>query len=205
MTLLSYTLDSNKFKESNMSKSLVLALLASTLFAGSAHAQQAYVGATVAGGTLHYRAPGAPSAPEIDDHIVFGKLYGGYALNDVFAIEGGWGANQTARFAKSETGAPYDVSFKANVAYAAARATYRISEAWSVAGKLGAARHSQEQTRGDAAERHHAVRAMFGVGTSYDLTPHAALTLDLNHYGTVRTENTLHRMIKLEAGVRFSF
>lgn len=202
MKLLSYNLGSNKFKESTMSKSLVLALLASTLFAGSAHAQKAYVGATVAGGTLNYHAPGAP---DIDDHIVFGKLYTGYAFNDTFALEGGWGANQTARFAKSETGAPYDVSFKANVVYAAARATYRISDSWSVAGKLGAARHSQEQTRGDAAERRHAVRAMFGAGMSYDLTPNAALTLDLNHYGTVRTENTLHRMIKLEAGVRFSF
>ena len=46
---------------------------------------------------------------------------------------------------------------------------------------------------------------MFGLGTSYDLTPNAALTLELNHYGTVRTANTLHRMAKLEAGVRFNF
>lgn len=185
-----------------MSKSLAVALLASTLFAGNAHAQKAYVGASVAGNTLHYHAPGVP---EIDDRIVAGKLYAGYAFNDVIALEGGWSVNQTGRFAKSETGAPHDASFKANVAYAAARATYRISEAWSVAGKLGAARHSLELTRGATTERHHDVRAMFGVGTSYDLTPNAALTLDLNHYGTVRTKNTEYRVIKLEAGVRFSF
>jgi hypothetical protein len=185
-----------------MSKSLAVALLACTLFAGNAHAQKAYVGASVAGSTLHYHAPGVP---EIDDRIVAGKLYAGYAFNDVIALEGGWSVNQTGRFAKSETGAPHDASFKANVAYAAARATYRISEAWSVAGKLGAARHSLELTRGATTERHHDVRAMFGVGTSYDLTPNAALTLDLNHYGTVRTKNTEYRVIKLEAGVRFSF
>ena len=185
-----------------MSKSLVLTALAAVLFASSAHAQQAYVGATVAGSTLHYRTPGAS---EIDDHILFGKLYGGYAFNDSFALEGGWGANGKARFARSETGAPYDASFKANVVYAAARATWRLDDAWSVAAKLGAARLSQEQDRGNATERHHAVRAMFGVGTSYDLTPNAALTLDLTHYGTVRTANTLHRMAKLEAGIRLSF
>jgi hypothetical protein len=185
-----------------MYKSLIFALLASTLFAGSAHAQKVYVGATVAGSTLHYRTPGAPN---VDDKVVFGKLYGGYAFNDVLAIEGGWGANQTAKFAKGDTGESDDVSFKSNVAYAAVRATYRISEDWSVAGKLGAARHSQKLTMGSAGERDHEVRPMFGFGTSYDLTPNAALTLDLHHYGTMRTENTAHRMIKLEAGVRFSF
>lgn len=185
-----------------MSKSLVVALLVSTLCAGSVHAQSAYVGATVAANTLHYRAPGVPG---IDDRVVAGKLYAGYAFNDVLAIEGGWSINQTGRFAKSETGASHDASFKANVAYVAARATYRISEAWSVAGKVGAARHSLELGRGAITDSHYEVRPMFGVGASYDLTPHAALTLDLNHYGTVRTRNTEYRVVKLEAGVRFNF
>lgn len=191
-----------------MSKPLTLtaltALLAA-LFAPSAHAQQAYAGAAVAGGTLHYRAPGVAGAPEVDDHILFGRLYGGYAFNDTFALEGGWAATGTARYARAETGAPYDVSFKSNLVYAALRATYHVNEDWSVAAKLGAARHFQRQETGKVVERHHAARPMVGIGTSYNLTPNAALTLDLTHYGTVRTSNTLLRVVTLEAGVRFGF
>ena len=188
-----------------MSKSLLTIALAALLIAPSAQAQKAYVGATVSGGTLHYRAPGVAGAPEVDDHVGFGKLYGGYAFDDRFALEAGWAASQTARYARADTGAPYDVTFKSNLVYAALRATHRFSDTWSVAGKLGAARHFQEQHAGKGPERHHALRAMFGAGVSYDVTPNAALTLDFNHYGTVRTANTLHRVMKLEAGARFSF
>lgn len=182
----------------------VFPLVVATLFASSAHAQQAYVGAAFGGGTsLKYRT--APGAPTGEDMALFGKLYGGYAFNDTWALEGGFASYGKATFDKAETGAPYDTTLKTNLVYAAARASYRINDAWSVSGKLGAARHFQELDKGDTVTRHHEVRPMYGIGTAYALTPRAALTLELNDYGTVRTTDSKLIVRKVEAGARFSF
>ncbi len=187
-----------------MVKSLI-PLIFVTLFASSAHAQQAYLGAAYGGGTsLKYRT--APGAPTGEDLAQFGKLYGGYAFDDTWALEGGFAAYGKATFDKAETGAPYDATLKTNLVYLAARASYRINDAWSVSGKLGAARHNQELDKGGGdLRRHHEVRPMYGIGTAYDLTPRAALTLELNDYGTVRTADSKLIVRKLEAGARFSF
>lgn len=180
-------------------------LLFVTLFASSAHAQQAYVGAAFGNGSsLKYRT--APGAPTGEDMALFGKLYGGYAFDDTWALEGGFAAYGKATFDKADTGAPYDTTLKTNLVYVAARASYRINDAWSVSGKLGAARHNQELDKGDGAvRRHHEVRPMYGIGAAYNLTPRAALTLELNDYGTVRTADSKLIVRKLEAGAKFSF
>jgi OOP family OmpA-OmpF porin len=187
-----------------MSKSLVLTALCVALFAPSAHAQQAYAGAALgSNGTFRHQA--GPGKPQVDDHVLFGKLYGGYAFNDTFALEGGWATFGEAEFASTETGAPFDRSFKVNLVYAAVRASHRFNDAWSVSAKLGAARHFHRLDTGSEVRRAHDLRPMFGLGASYDLTPNAALTLEFNHYGTARTEDSTVRVRKLEAGVKFSF
>ncbi|MEW6020848.1 MAG: outer membrane beta-barrel protein [Pseudomonadota bacterium] len=186
-----------------MFKSLI-SLVVLTLFASSAHAQQAYAGAAFGGGTsLKYRT--APGAPTGEDLALFGKLYGGYAFDDTWALEGGFASYGKATFDKAETGAPYDTTLKTNLVYAAVRASYRLNDAWSFNGKLGAARHFQELDQGDTTTRHHEVRPMFGIGAAYNLTTRAALTLELNDYGTVRTPDSKLIVRKLEAGARFSF
>jgi OmpA-OmpF porin, OOP family len=184
-----------------MSKSLAFTALA--LLAASAHAQQAYVGATIAGARMEYQ--GAPDTARVEDKVLFGKLYGGYAFNETFALEGGWAAYGKAKFGKADTGAPYDASFDANLVYAALRGTYRFDERWSVSGKLGQAWHYQRDESGGALLRSHARRLMVGVGGAYDLTPNTALTLEFNDYGTVRTVGTERKVRKFEAGARFSF
>ncbi len=186
-----------------MLKSL-LPLVVASLFASSAHAQQAYVGAALGNGTsLKYRT--APGAPAGEDMTLFGRLYGGYAFDDTWALEGGFASYGKATFDKAETGAPYDTTLKTNLVYTAVRASYRVNDAWSFSGKLGAARHFQKLEQGGTATRHHEVRPMFGIGTAYDLTPRAALTLELNDYGTIRTADSKLIVRKLEAGARFSF
>lgn len=187
-----------------MSKFLACAALAVLMSVSSAHAQQAYAGAAVAGGgTMQYRI--APDAPKVDEHVLFGRLYGGYAFSDSFALEGGWAGFENTDFAKADTGAPFDAKLKVNLLYVAARASYRFNDAWSVAGKLGAARLSQAFDTGGVTRRAHGVRPMFGVGVTYDLTRNAALTLELNDYGTLRTSQSQLKVRKLEAGVKFSF
>lgn len=187
-----------------MSKSLAITALLAALFAPSAQAQQAYAGATVAGGgTMQYRI--ASDAPRVDEHVLFGRLYGGYALNDNFALEGGFAGFQNTDFDKTDTGAPFDATLKVHLLYVAARASYRFNDAWSVAGKLGAARLSQAFDTGSVTRRTHGVRPMFGAGVTYDLTRNAALTLELNDYGTLRTSQSQLKVRKLEAGVKFSF
>lgn len=186
-----------------MTKILFPTLLA-TLLATSAHAQQAYVGATLAhGANWDYRtAPGQPTASE---KVLFGKLYGGYAFDDTWAIEGGVGLYEKARFDKADTGSAYDATSRATLVYLAGRATHRFNDKWSVFGKLGAVRHNQRLDHGDRVFTGHDVRPMFGLGTSYDLTPRAALTLEFNDYGKMRTSEVTRKVRKLEAGVKFSF
>lgn len=180
-----------------------LAITALALSAAAAHAQQTYVGASIAGARLEYQA--APDAARVEDKVLFGKLYGGYAFNESFALEGGWATYGKAKFGKAETGAQSDAGFDANLVYAALRGSYRFGERWSVAGKLGQAWHYQRNETGGALLRTHARHMMFGVGGAYDLTPNAALTLEFNDYGTVRTVGTERKVRKLEAGARFSF
>lgn len=180
-----------------MSKLLALTVLAALLSASSAHAQQAYVGATVSRAGLTYQA--APGAARVEDKVLFGKLYGGYAFNETFALEGGWATYGKAKFAGT------DASFDAALVYAAARGSYRFNDHWSVAGKLGQAWHFQQAEAGNVLQRSHARRLMFGVGGAYHLTPNAALTLEYNDYGTVRSPVSERTVRKLEAGARFSF
>lgn len=183
---------------------LLLVAAAAALFASPVHAQQAYLGATLApGANWQYRT--SPGGPTADEKVLFGKLYGGYAFNENFALEGGFGAYEKATFDKAESGSPYNATFKANLLYVATRASYRLGESWSVSGKLGAVRHNQTSDHGDRVVRSHDTRPMFGLGASYDLSRHAALTLELNDYGTVRTAETKRTVRKLEAGVKFSF
>jgi len=185
-----------------MFKSLAITVLA--LSAAAAHAQQAYVGATLAPGAdwVYRTAPGNPAASE---KVLFGKLYGGYAFDETWAIEGGFGLYEKARFDKADTGSAYDATSKATLVYLAGRATHRFNDKWSVSGKLGAVRHNQRLDHGDRVHTGHDVRPMFGLGTSYDLTPGAALILDFNDYGTMRTSEVMRKVRKLEAGVKLSF
>ena len=187
-----------------MTKSLFAAVATAALFASPVHAQQAYIGATIAPGAIwQYRT--APGKPAADEKVLFGKLYGGYAFNETFALEGGFGAYEKATFDKADSGSTYDATFKAKLLYVAARASYRVGESWSVSGKLGAARHNQVSDHGNRVVKSHDARPVFGLGASYDLSPNAALTLELSDYGTVRTAETKRTVRKLEAGVKFSF
>ncbi|QNA90016.1 porin family protein [Massilia sp. Dwa41.01b] len=187
-----------------MTKSLLSTLIAASLFASTAQAQQAYVGATVAAGAT-WRYQERPGSPNADEKVMFGKLYGGYAFNDHFALEGGWGAYEKATFDKAETGAPQDAALRANLVYLAARGSYRLNDAWSLTGKLGAVRHFQEESIGATSTKYHDGSAMFGVGTAYQLTPHAALTLEYNDYGKIRTPDSKRTVRHLEAGLTFGF
>lgn len=188
-----------------MTKSLFVTLAATTLFAAApAQAQQAYFGATLApGANWQYRT--APGAPKAEEKVLFGKLYGGYAFDETWAIEGGFGRYEKARFDKADTGAPYTATSEATLVYLAGRASHRFNDKWSVSGKLGAVRHNHRLDHGDRVHTGHDVRPMFGLGASYDLTPHAALTLELNDYGTMRTSEITRKVRKLEAGVKFGF
>lgn len=196
----------------SMSTSRIVSVLAAALLTSGAQAQvqttpppsKFYAGVSLAGGgVLRYRA--SEGGPLVDDHVLFGRLYGGYAFTDSFALEGGYAAYQDAHWAKADTGASSDASLQAALSYLAVRGTYRFNEDWSASGKLGIARHTQHLKGGGGSFDVSRTRPMFALGMAYDITPKVAVTLDLSNYGTVRTDKSKLTVGKLEVGMRFGF
>lgn len=175
--------------------------------AGAVQAQQgAYAGITV--GTSKTTVTGSSGQRvEAGNSPVKLKGYAGYALNDHFAIEGGYaGAAGKYRFDKARFGAAADPKGETHAVYAALRGKVAVSKSVDLFAKLGVA-HTRYELEGAGSRDFDvsAVKPMAGVGAAYRLTDKVALTAQFEHYGRVREGNRRFAQSRAQAGIEIGF
>ena len=177
-----------------------LLALAAILSSNLAHAEDDpfYAGAAIgAKGKLTFSRDGV--SKEESNRPLSYKVFGGYQLNDNFALEAGYTNLGNFNYG---SGPELDLS----VAYLAAKGSIPLGESFSVYGKLGVARHGQKVSGIGAVDgSYHKVKAMFGVGTAYKLTENVSLTAEVVNYGTVKNRVGVIKARKFELGVNYSF
>lgn len=127
------------------------------------------------------------------------SLYGGYVLSERFAIEAGYSSFGDFKFGSV---AEADLS----ALHLAAKASFPVSDAWSVFGKAGVVRHSIDITNsGRTAFDMTKVRGLLGVGVEYHQSPKLSVALELVDYGKVREPGLDLKTRELQAGVNYRF
>lgn len=190
-----------------MLKFLSFAAAAALFGCTQAHAQDTryYAGVTT-GSSKASLKNGAGDRYTSTNHPIPLKLYGGVELSKHFAVEAGYaGSIGKHEFDKGLTGqgAP---EFSAQVAYAAVKATIPLGESFDVYAKAGVAYSRYEmEGAGNMNFKVGAAKPMAGVGVAYKISDRLALTLELEHYGTVREEGVRITQNRIHAGVRFGF
>jgi OOP family OmpA-OmpF porin len=189
-----------------MSKLLISTLLAAAVLASStAAAQDYFAGVTVAnGGELTFRNPLNGKIDKDDASAIF-KVYGGFALTDFLALEGGYAQGAKARFDKAAVGMASDPTFKLSSFYVAARATHAFNDSWSVFGKLGVARNHYKAADASDSDSVSSTKPLLGVGIAYNVTQTVALTLEAERLGRTRKEGVNISHNTLQLGVKVGF
>lgn len=189
-----------------MSRQLHLSLLAAAaLFSSAARAEDLYVGATVAnGGKLTFGNPITGKSAKVDGKAEY-KVYGGYALSELLAVETGYAQSGTVRFDKASIDLPSDVSFKINHFYLAGRLNHQFNDEWSVFGKAGVARSRFKASGGGESDSVSSTKPLVGVGMAYNFTKNAAATVEYEHIGATRKSGINIKQGRLQLGVRFGF
>lgn len=127
------------------------------------------------------------------------SLHGGYVLSDRFAIEAGY-----TSFGDFKFGSVAEADLSA--LHLAAKASFPVSEAWSVFGKAGVVRHSIDISRAGATLVDMSkVRGLLGVGVEYHQSPKLSVALELVDYGRVREPGLDLKARQLQAGVNYRF
>lgn len=189
-----------------MSKLLISTLLAAAVLASSpASAQDYFAGVTVAnGGELTFRNPINGKTDKDDASAIF-KVYGGFALTDFLALEGGYAQGAKARYDRAALGMTGDPTFKLSSFYVAARATHTFNDSWSVFGKLGVARNRYKAANTGNSDSVSSTKPLLGVGMAYNVTNAVALTLEAERLGRTRKDGISVSHNTLQLGVKVGF
>jgi len=189
-----------------MTKLFISALLATLLAPSMAFAEDVYLGATASpGGTLTFTNPVNGRSDSADAKATY-KLYGGYALTDYLAVEGGFAHTGSTHFSKADLGLASDPTFRMRSWYVAARLTHHFNEDWSVFGKAGVARNRFKLTNGaGGSDSVSSTKPLLGVGVAYNVTQAVAATLEFEHIGTTREPGLEVKQNKLQLGVKVGF
>ena len=177
-------------------------LLSATLCAPSVHAaadlsaENFYVGAGVGTrGTLNLH--GADGKVETSNRPRSYRVFGGYNLNEHFALEAGYKGYGRFKF-----GLPATVDISAF--QVAARGNLQLGESWTVFAKAGASRVKVEQTGvnlGDLSE----TRPLLGIGAGFAVTKNIGLELEFLDSGSIRSDRFKLNLRQLQANVKYSF
>jgi OOP family OmpA-OmpF porin len=175
-----------------------------------AHAEDFYVGATIglpAGGHLQWTDKGVATERDADKKATPVGLFAGYVLSPDWALEAGYrGASGAATFDL----APGDqFKTRTSAAYAAARGTWKLSEDWSLFGKVGIAQGRMKLgIRGKDAPGEESVRktgAYLSLGASYLVAKDVAVQLQLEHMDKLKYEGLSASMDRFSLGLRIGF
>lgn len=170
---------------------------------GAAQAQDYFTGAAIlAPGNTHLDTQ-AGRIKSKNDPLRF-KLYGGMNFSDSLALEGGFAHFGKDRF--SADGA--DIGISTDILYAAARGTWRFSDAFELFGRVGvsAQRYSIDKLAGIPGSRS-GFAPLLGVGLGYKLSDKVTLTLEAEHFGRIDINKNGRHFGRgsYSAGLKYSF
>jgi OOP family OmpA-OmpF porin len=169
-------------------KKLIVAMIAAAAAMSAAQAQNAYVGAAVSTSDTSFR--GAPNASGDDGYKAYGKIYGGYEINPMWAVEAGYTGRVEADGSRT---------------YVAAKATMPVNEQVSLYGKLGVGytktdvNYTAARTSFDQSD----TEAYGALGAKYKINEQVALTLEYERYGKKKDFGARADAIAL--GAQYSF
>lgn len=180
----------------------VALIAAVTLFAGSALAENTYIGLSLTTpGEAYAGFPAAQHVRNYNSPLAM-KLYGGINLTDRYAIEVGYGAFGTWKVANPAAGSTDEVRISSKLLYMAGKATMPVNDSILLFGKLGLAENMFSIDSGiQASGRTSFVSPMLGFGTNYNITKNIAAALEFNYYGA----QNRYKQQKLELGLKYGF
>ena len=173
-------------------KSAVIAFsLGAALFSAAAAAQydtprRFYAGASVSHSRAERWCLGA-SGGSCDDTNVAGKVFGGYQLDETFAVEVGYA--YLGKFKASPAGGGSDEA-KVQALEASVLATWRFGSNAALFGRFGAYyANVREDTSFAGSFSNNNGDLTFGAGVRYDLTPNLAVRAEWQRYLDVGGSN----------------
>lgn len=187
------------------------ATAATAAYAPLALADDFYVGVNLASKSDGYinqtGRDGKTTRADSKDGGIPVKLYGGYNLSPVLALEGGYQRFGTNHFDLPLGG---QLGAEAHAFYAAAKGTLALNEQWSLFGKLGVARASSKITvsgLGAASDSSTANRNRLyaSVGGAYAISQQLSVQLEWDRFGKVNNEGLNSNLNNLSLGLRYSF
>ena len=155
-----------------------------------------YVGATVGtSGQLTHVRDGVRTDSDKPNPF---RVYGGYDLNQNFAIEAGYthfGGFDFSNGLKTDVGSLH-VAMKAGMA---------LGDAFTLYAKVGASNVAITQKGSPGTFKAHGLRPLLGVGASYRLTDNVGLTLDVTDYGSLKGPGLKLTPRTIELGLRYQW
>lgn len=181
----------------------VAALLAMAVcVAGTACAQEGYIGLSRTTPGEAYVTFGSAKDVQNYNNPLAMKLYGGVNLSERYAVELGYGFFGDYKVADPAPGSTRVSQTSTKLIYVAAKATIPVGDSFSLFAKAGlAANKFTTKTSGYSPWSGSFVRPMYGAGMDYKVTEHVAAVLEFNYYGA-RGGFTQR---KLELGLKAAF
>lgn len=189
-----------------MKKVLLSTLLLSSIAAtGFAQAEDMYAGLSLANSGSARFSNGSTTVENNNTPTAW-KLYGGYNINNMFGIEGGYLSSGTYKFPGTLTGGAQP-HLDASVFYVAGKANMAFNDTVTGFAKLGIARDhmSTDAVAGIAGTDANRTRLMAGLGTEFKLTKQLSAVVEYDYYGKVSSAAGNITQQKLEAGLKLNF
>jgi OOP family OmpA-OmpF porin len=197
-----------------MKKTLIaLIATAATLSGTAAFAQDAagtgYIGAGVVGSRYDFDNVGA-GAVSGDNHSgtkAAGKIYGGYNIDQTWAVEAGYTDFGKRSYNYTVGNAAGGLNTDAHSYYVAGKGTWPVAKDFAVFGKLGVARnHNEVSSTGIASvsgsDNKTALYA--SVGGEYAINKNVKVSLEYENYGK-NDIDTGRKAGAITAGLRYNF
>jgi OOP family OmpA-OmpF porin len=200
-------------------KKILFALVASAaaLAGTSAYAQSntqdaagtAYIGAGVVGSRYDFDTAGA-GAVSGDNHSgtkAAGKIYGGYNIDQTWAVEAGYTDFGKRSYNYTQGGAAGGLNTDAHSYYVAGKGTWPVARDFAVFGKLGVARNHNEVTTSGIASvsgSDNKTALYASVGGEYAINKNVKVSLEYENYGK-NDIDTGRKAGAITAGLRYNF
>ncbi|RZT05703.1 OmpA-OmpF porin, OOP family [Duganella sp. CF402] len=200
-------------------KKILFALVASAAALGgtSAYAQSntqdaagtAYIGAGVVGSRYDFDTAGA-GAVSGDNHSgtkAAGKIYGGYNIDQTWAVEAGYTDFGKRSYNYTQGGAAGGLNTDAHSYYVAGKGTWPVARDFAVFGKLGVARNHNEVTTSGIASvsgSDNKTALYASVGGEYAINKNVKVSLEYENYGK-NDIDTGRKAGAITAGLRYNF
>ncbi|MBP1205680.1 OOP family OmpA-OmpF porin [Duganella sp. 1411] len=193
-------------------KKILFALVASAtaLSATSAFADDAgtgYIGAGVVGSRYEYNAPGAVSSDNHSGYKAGGKVYGGYNIDQTWAVEAGYTDFGKKSYNYTANGLPGGIHTDAHSYYLAGKGTWPVNQQIALFGKLGVARNTNKvSTSGiSSVGGDNDKTALYAsVGAEYAINKNVKVSLEYENYGK-NDIDTGRKAGAVTAGLRYAF